>query len=55
MMGCMSMLLMMKEFPSKSEFKDQAIGSTSILDDWEVLSVRSIINDLVMVKCYLFV
>lgn len=46
---------MMKEFPSKSEFKDRTIGITSILGDGEVRSVSSITNGPVMVKCYLFV
>lgn len=45
LMGRMSTIFMMKEFPSKSEFKDRAIGMTSILDQGETRSVRSLTNE----------
>lgn len=41
----MSTLYMMKEFPAKNEFKDRAIGMTSILDAANVRSVKSLTNE----------
>jgi len=41
----MSTLYMMKEFPVKNEYKDRAIGMTSILDMVNVRSVKSLTNE----------
>lgn len=44
-MGRMSSLFMMREFPSKSEYKDRPIGMTSISDQVALRSVKSLTNE----------